>query len=552
MVKRNVLTPVLSGVLAVTVAGSGALYVLDKKDGNDSTDEKNKSEQSTLERVADRVEATADLVEKAIKGELDFSYNSKVELQFGKYLTDQLGAELKPISLEAKTKQKAGKSEADIIAAYDSNALATLNIVVDNEAGVLYVKVPELSDGYLTTTADDMQKIIDSYTQSMQQSYNQALAEADVDMDELQKMLEEIDIDAIFTDLEEYVQTVKDAIPEGTENGTLDGDINGYGYSYTVKTLDVTGQVVIDIANSVVDKAKNDTLLKDYAAKAGVSEADYNKMIDEMSTQFKNVDESQASQKFFSVDVYYLDDTPYGFGLDMGEQGVIKMVAIDDGSVIGIDLAADMRGESMSVKGAFENKNDTINGSITATMTAEGQEQFRGVLTADNVTEQGELFSGTVKAEVTADGKTGSLTLASNSTEDKVDVKLSVDFDGNNIVTVAVTGESTDASDITVPTGTAYKLDEEGLKAYMEACDTDKFLQHVQDTLGTELTEKLMNNRGYDDDDDYDYNYDDDDYDYSYDDDDYDYSYDDDDYNYDDFDLDDFNWDDFDFGDYEF
>ena len=77
MVKKNVLTPVLAGVLGVTVAGSGVLYVLDNKDGGKTSDKDNittdtavkaKAGETAFARVQDKVQATAEKVEKAFNG----------------------------------------------------------------------------------------------------------------------------------------------------------------------------------------------------------------------------------------------------------------------------------------------------------------------------------------------------------------------------------------------------------------------------------------------------------------------------------------------------
>ena len=161
MLKKSFLTPVLSGVLAVTVAGSGVLYYFDKKDGDQDEKSNAKSDKRpTLSQVADNVSDTLDLAEQAIKGELDFAYTAKAELIFGDELTKEMGYDVKPFAVETSTKQKDKKTAADISLQYDSKNLVSLNTVYDNENETVYVKVPELSDAYLSATPDDLQALI--------------------------------------------------------------------------------------------------------------------------------------------------------------------------------------------------------------------------------------------------------------------------------------------------------------------------------------------------------------------------------------------------------
>lgn len=73
MVKNKVLTPVLAGVLGLSIVGSGLGYYFVNKDSNDGKTEGGKAK---LTQVADNINNTLGTAEKAIKGELDFAYNA--------------------------------------------------------------------------------------------------------------------------------------------------------------------------------------------------------------------------------------------------------------------------------------------------------------------------------------------------------------------------------------------------------------------------------------------------------------------------------------------
>ena len=89
MIKNKVLTPVLAGVLGVSVVGSGIGYYLVNKDGDKTL----KPEQTmdtmklSLTQVEQTVNDNVTDVEKAVKGELDYAYDSSLKITFGESMT---------------------------------------------------------------------------------------------------------------------------------------------------------------------------------------------------------------------------------------------------------------------------------------------------------------------------------------------------------------------------------------------------------------------------------------------------------------------------------
>ena len=496
MVKSNILTPVLSGVLAVTVAGSGVLYYLDNKDSKDSK-KSDGSSNNAVERLTDKVSAAAEKAEKAVKGELDFSYDAKIDLEFGKVLTDKMGFDLKPISLETKTMQKDEKSEADLSVSYDSKSIASLNLFADNEAGIMYLKCPELSDAYLTVSKADLENLLakagkGASALGIGTTAMLGAPKPEADYSKIMDMMKDIDFSALEEDFKGYIDAIKDAIPEGESKDNIEGDINGYSYSYEVKTIDVTGQVVLDVLDAVVDKAKNDTLLKDQLVKSGISEQQYDQLINQLSSSVGNMPDAQKNQKIMSVDMYYNDGEEVGFDLNLSGMGQIKLIAINSEDVFAIDLNANIAGNSSAaLKGAFNCAYDQINGSMNFNFTQGGKQIVNADVTADKLTSVGENVAGSFKVNVTSDNQNFALAFDSASTEDKMDYSVNFDVNGDNALKVSLKGEKTDATDITIPSGTTFKLDEQGVKDYMASCNVDAFLNHVKEAVGDELFNKF-------------------------------------------------------------
>lgn len=285
MLKKSFLTPVLSGVLAVTVVGSGVLYYFDRSGEKDSANEK--SSEKKISSVSDNIGETIDIASKALKGDLDFSYTADAELKFGEGFTNEIGYEIKPIAVSTATKQKGKKTAADMSFKYDSKNLMSLNTVIDNETQTVYIKCPELSDSYLSASADEINGLLADSGLSMDDSLESATGSltamsagaATASSSEILDILGEIDYEALAADLEEYWKLIEENCPEGKENGNITGDIDGNSYDYSVKTYEITGQVVYDMVTDVTEKAKSDEFLKDLFVKMGMSESDYDSAI---------------------------------------------------------------------------------------------------------------------------------------------------------------------------------------------------------------------------------------------------------------------------------
>ena len=501
MLKTNILTPVLSGVLAVTVAGSGVLYVLDKKDKNETSDSNGKV--TVASKVSDSISAAASNVQKAVKGESESGYSCSAVLDFGEVFTEKAGFEVKPVSLKADSKIKGGKSEADLQLAYDSKSLANVYIITDNETGTVYLKCPELGDAYLSMTPDDLQSLLNKNGISSNLIGSGAgldlpavsgLNGQSPELDKLQDLLKDIDFDAVSKDLDEYWKTVKDTIPEGEKKDDITGEIAGHSYTYEVKTVDVTIGTLKDIITAVTDKAKNDQLLKDSLSKAGISESQYDQLISSLSSATDRITDQQSDQKLFSLDVYSYEGEEVGFNLDVSGMGTVKIVAINTDEVFAIDMDASVQSTSLTINGAFEMDGDAINGSADFNVSGKDDIAASAKISVKDLVLAENNLKGSIGFEASANGKSVSADLTSAGTAENPDIALDINYNGKKALGLKISGEKTGASDVTVPSGEIYPMTEEGIKSFQQSCNVDGFKAHIKEVLGDVLYSKLTEN----------------------------------------------------------
>ncbi len=522
MVKNSVLTPVLAGVLGLSIVGSGVAYYFTNQDSDGEKDEGGKAK---ISQVADNINNTLDNAEKAIKGELDFAYTANATLSFGEGFTEVAGMSVQPVTLTTNTKQKGSNTAADFSIAYDGKNLMSANSVYSRDNNSAYIQIPELSDGYLLVNKDSLSSELSAQGLDL----DSALSDTEIDFD----------TDALEKDLEEYEKLIKDTLPAAKDGDKVTGDIDGNKYSYTTKTYDISGNDFVKVAKAVLEKAQNDQTMKDVFNQAGISD-EMGMSYDEIVSQYLAAldDYLAASDADFAetitFDAYYDCDDFTGFSVSDKDEGVfMSLYTILDDDIVAIDMNMDLGEDEgkATFKGSAKTVDDVTNGSFAFNLTADG-ESAEAEISLKDLKEVDDTFSGTIRFDVnvteTDSAVSGWCEIASKSTADKMDLSFEFGMNGKSFMTLALTGNDTEASDITVPSGDKiYDVtDETQLDAYLSSCDTDGFTANIQAALGEELYNMLMSGSSVIEDD----------YDYGID-------YDDDDYDFDD-DYDDIDWDD--------
>ena len=512
MVKSKILTPVLAGVLGVAVLGSGVGYYFTKDDANDA---KNGSK---LSQVADNLSNTLDTAEKAISGELDFAYSANATVSFGEGFTSVSGMQLQSIEVNTNTKQKGGNTGADFSLKYGGNNLVSMNTVIDRENKNMYIKIPELSDAYMKANGDSVKELINSELSD---------SGADVAVDQIfgDSAVPTYDSEALEQDLQSYCDLFKEKCPDPVEGDSISGEIEGYKYEYTTKVYTITGEDAKNIIKSMLEKAKTDETLKNAVIQenAEITAETYDEMISEYLSEIDTAfDESDLTDSV-TFDAYYDEDTLVGFNLNK-EDVSAKLISYSTSEADAVDFSFVSGTDcNMTLKGSSKTEDDTVNGSYTFDMSATDS-TINATCKLENVKTVGDAVSGKIRTDISvsgtdADAFTCWCEFNSNSTEEKSDFTYEVGMDGQSYITVSFTGNKTEASDITIPSGdNIYDVtDENALNTYLTGCNTDAFMENIKTALGDELYTMIFESSTGNYDDDYYY---DDYYDY------YDYDYD--------------------------
>lgn len=501
--KKSLMSALLAGVMALSVVTTGC---------GKNDEEKNKSEKSVKE-ITHSISDTIEQAEKAIKGELEFAYDANLNVTFGSVMKDLVGVELKPIDVSTSAKQKGKKTSADIAVNYDSKSLVSLNSVFDHTTETMYFKVPELSDAYLTGTVNDFAELA-KRGEKLVPSEDEKSTSADIDLNkDMLNVLKGIDFEKLGDDLDTYVDLIKEKAPEAKKGDNISGEIDGHKYDYTTKSYEINGNDVKTIADAVVDKAKKDSLIKDIAIAMGCSEDEYNSSLDSALKSFIEDITGDAAEESVVINVYYNKDGEYRGWSSKDEDVDFNIVLIDNDDVFAMDYIIKFDGTEVTLKGSAAKTDDKINGEFKFNANMQEEGNFNGKFVVTDLEAKEGIFKGTISSEFNLNVSgviiTPKIVIKSNSTNDKLDLSCSLGMGDVDYVTLAMTCEKTDASDITLPTGTMYNMtNEDDMKKYMSSCDVNKLTENIKNALGEELYNAIISDS---DDDIYDYeNYDED------------------------------------------
>lgn len=503
MIKNKVLTPVLAGVLGVSVVGSGVGYYLVNKDGGDN----NKPEQTmdsmkvSLTQIENDLNSSIENVEKAVKGELDYAYDSSLKISFGEGINNAAGNgvnfNFKPMELNTKVKQKGQNSQAEIMAKYNDATLVTLETIVARDSNTGYFRIPELSSSYIKATTDDLQKLFEKTADTIGSTNVNAMAKTQIKAPDIN----DIDSEKMEKSLKEYIELFKSKLPGKKDGADISGDIDGNKYNYKTVVCSVTGKQFMDAFNAVIDKAASDTDLKklfdDYMAQQSAATQNEGKPISyaEFISKMKISISDEDLNKAAALDVYYDGEEISGCSLSYDGKTLAKAVVINKDDVNAVDIFVNDNSGSqvLSVKGSAKLVDGTINGAYAFTLNFDGEDSapVKANLKLDKLVVKDDIFNGTILFTFESTDSYGqkmsaAMNLTGDCSDNKKNIKFTVDVNGKNYVTVEFKLNKTEATDVAVPTSDVFSLSDQ-YEQYLATCDIDGFKQGINDALGINI-----------------------------------------------------------------
>lgn len=508
MCKKDVIAKLLSGVFAATVAFSGVSTVASL-----DADAAFGIDYQLLSKLDSAMGGLGD-IEAIMDENSEIAYKVNMNMK-----TSDDEIKLKPVDVSALIKQKDRKTAADINVKYDSENAVTLNTVYDYDTDTTYLRIPELNDAYLSAKGEeafmflnliDMFSAPDDYYDDYydeDEDYNEDDSDdedyeddyvtyPDFDIENIIKNIDNIDFELLEKDINEYLDIIETKLT-GADGENVSVKMGERDFTLATKVYNITGQDFQNAVNAVADKLRNDSLLKDLFVQLGGEEENYSKMIDEIITEVNDMRPSELTEKFV-VTVYMNDGTIVGVGTADDESESRDIIIADD-TFIGVDSYVKDDYSTEITNGAVTVEDNKINGSFEDKMVFDDDTYYSEKTTFDNVVIGNDVLSGKIIIDTEDnsydDGEVykSSSVITFDCNSDKLNLLYVTTEDGKEVMSLTLTGEKVEITDIEIPTEKVYSIgNQEDFAAYVESADFEGFMTNLKNVLGDELFEELF------------------------------------------------------------
>lgn len=486
-------------------------------------------------------------INDAMEGNLDTSVTTDISLSFGDMMTSELGYDLGEFKISNNAKVKGEMVANDLSLIYDNKTAVTLNVVVDGED--VYVRIPELNDAYIKANVSELSE---SYSaMDSMGSINAVAMVASPELstsgisDEMMASLEKFDSEKIDEMLDTYSEIVVDNMPEGEKGDKVSGKIHDLSYEYDTKIYNISGKNAYDMVLDLLNEVKSDSEIAELfesATKAAKEEAESSgyftdEEIEEMYPSFESMinnaitsweaekEDAYEAEETASLVLYYDGEECMGVSIGLEDDGELVIAMIDEAEEFGVTVFVDdpdeEYGQDTNFSFTVEGSNGKYDGkfSVTNDYAEDEYDSYAELGFNSDVTIVDEVsgaFKGDIEFYMSTGDETISLVLTSDSSAKETDLTFELLYNDESMMTIGLTNVTTNATDITVPSGKIYDFSSEtDGEEYSASCDMEGFEQHLKDVFGEELYSAMMESS----DDDYDDYYDDEYYfndDYTY------------------------------------
>ncbi len=519
--KKSPLVPVLSGVLAASVAGSAAAFVFvdplnNALENTFTSPEKQivKVNTSYFGSVIDDVFTAVDSVSEASSDVKEGFKTTLTVIPGEEMLAESESTSIKSVGFSASAMVDNKISAQDISVLINDENVITAKTYIDANIPAAYFSIPELSDDLIMVSVDDLDEVIDDMT-----AINELTTTLTESTESLTTSLEELGITKEVFDRinERYINLVFESIDDVSRATNVEGDVNGAEFKYTTLTVELTYQDLYDISVDVLEEVKEDEDIKDIFMKAydevatlaTTEGAEMEMTADQMYADFiadidqmlAEMDEPEDSEEFdmddeFAKVVEWLDKDNNLVGFELSslvkdEEFSMGMLMVDNDKEYAIEeWVFDGYSVAMQVDGYLEKEGKAITGFINVSVDGEEMNfNFDKFL----VDEEADVISGSFDATMITgydeyQEKMG-IKFTADTTNSVKTTSMTMLENDKEMLTFKLVNETIPFTSIVIP---EYKYTIDQMEEYLENCDTEAYLDDMKNKLGEDVYNEIM------------------------------------------------------------
>ena len=432
-------------------------------------------------------------------------------------------------ALGIKTKASEDNSSQVLDFYVNGVKICTLNCYIDITEGAVYINIPEINEtGYIKA---DLVNVYDQDEKTGSDSMQLQMEYADILKSYFSGMENTPDTEVLQSVLERYAGIILNHV-DGQEDHEETVSAGGVEEAVTVLEAEITQEVCKDIIDNIVEEAKDDKELEsvvlawnDMAGNTDYTYEDFLMDLEDVQAEIYGDYDVQTDQEFSTEETGEDDLSADGIAEDgcvepvyePAESYIMKTYVDTDGNIIGRQIAAKSEEEETNLfqylktkdgektgflfavdeadggavlEGSGTEKAGLLNGSYI--LSADGEEMLKAELVDQdlNALKEGSLKGTCFLSGVSEENDVMSgmlLTLTSNGTDNKNDLKAALSMGDSYLGAVFLTSEEKD--NLTVPE----KADIREVYDFSKEQDAAKYTENMDlDGIMDKLTEAGM------------------------------------------------------------
>ena len=451
---------------------------------------------NNTEGLAETAATTINTFRESLVDELGGEAEIKLELEEAFYdAIDDISGEdvseyidwLQSASINCEVSMEDDMMSAEYGVELNGEDVGSYNIVGDMANYEFYVGIPDYNPDYLYF---DMGSIINS----------DELEEA---MEQFELIAQSLPDESALEDMfVRYITCIAESV-EGVEETSDTLTVDGVSQDATKLSVDITGDLIVNAATSVLEEAKQDEDLQEMIdgieELTGIEYSDFQDGIDEALDALDDLEIDEIDEAEITLEMY-VNGRGEIIGITVGsEEGEFVYGVAEDGGNFGFEMSFSADGKSVSLEGSGEVSGSEYSGDFELDVFGftvfecttvdfdtddfkEGVLNGRFELTIPNVPQLNDF-----KFIIDSD---------STSTED-IDIAYIVEYEDEQIASLTCTADTGGASSISVPDNYIEAEDPDDMEEWAEGFDVGAFCDALREAnVPDEFIDELEDNLG--------------------------------------------------------
>lgn len=393
---------------------------------------------------------------------------------------------LKSASVNCEVSMQDDLVSAEYGVELNGTELGSYSLVGDTANSEMYVGIPDYNPDYLYM---DLGEIM--HSDELEEAMGQLELVA-------QSLPDDSDLEDMFT---RYITCIAENV-EGVEETSDTLTVDGISQDATKLSVDITGDLVVNAAQSVIEEAMQDEDLQQIIEGSeditDLSYDDFQEELENALEELEDVDLDDVDDAEITLELY-VNSRGEIIGITVSfENGEFIYAVAEDGGRFGFEMSLSVDGGSVSLEGSGDVSGSEYSGEFELDVMGFTALELTTVDFDAEAFKEG-VLNGRLEFKAPSIPKLSDFVFiidSNSSSTENIDISFILMYEDDQIASITCTAESGGASSISVPNNYIEVEDPDDLEDWVDGFDTDAFIDKlleagVPDDFVEELEDSL-------------------------------------------------------------